>query len=268
MKLSTLGLRIAAVAIGLCLAPTQKSSAQATGSLSDLDIEYGELKVAFEKVIEESQQLREVLANTEKTLADMRKNLAAANGETEIFKRQSMELKLRIEALGLETAGGNNAKLEQRLLAAVRELRTLADEKKRLSEALIRLTDAVSSYAKGATGSNAEARLALEVELRNASSALGAATPSAAEATALTPTVTDGMVISTKDDLALVVMNIGSKHGVKVGMPFEVYRSDKKVGNVRVVDVREEIAGAVVQNLISEKDRIKVSDHLKVDAQH
>ena len=267
MKLSTPGLPIAVVVIGLCLASTARSAAQAAGSLSDLDIEYGELKVAFEKVLEESQQLREVLAETEKTLADMRKNLAAANGESEIFKRQAMELKLRIEALGLETAGGNNAKLEQRLLAAVRDLRNMAEEKKKLSEALIRLTDAVSLYAKGATGTTAESRLALEMELRNAGSALGTSTFGAVAANAIPPTITDGQAISVKDELALVVMNIGTRHGVRVGMPFEVIRGEKLIGAVRVVDVREGIAGAVVQNLTSEKDRIQVGDRLKVNAQ-
>ena len=267
MKLSTLGLRIAVVITGLCLALIARSAAQATGSLSDLDIEYGELKVAFEKVLQESQQLREILAETEKTLAEMRKNLAAANGESEIFKRQAMELKLRIEALGIETAGGNNAKIEQRLLTAVRDLRNISQEKKKLSEALIRLTDAVSLYAKSATGASAESRLTLEMELRNAGSALGAATSNSVDANALPPTITDGQAISVKDELALVVMNIGSKHGVKVGMPFEVIRGDKLIGAVRVVDVREGIAGAVVQNLTSEKDRIQVGDHLKVNAQ-
>ena len=142
-----------------------------------------------------------------------------------------------------------------------------AQEKKKISEALIRLTDAVSLYAKGATGASAESRLALEMELRNAGSALGAATPTAVDANAVAPTITDGQAISVKDELALVVMNIGTKHGVKVGMPFEVIRGEKLIGAVRVADVREGIAGAVVQNLTSEKDRIKVGDRLKVNAQ-
>jgi hypothetical protein len=50
-------------------------------------------------------------------------------------------------------------------------------------------------------------------------------------------------------------------------MPFQVIRADREVGVVRIVDVREKIAGAVVQNLSSEKDRIQVGDRLKVAAQ-
>ena len=206
------------------------------------------------------------LAETGKSLADMRKSLAATSGETEVFKRQSMELKLRMEALGLDLAGGNNAKLEQRLLAAVSDLHVTAQEKKSLSEALVRLSDAAAVYAKSASGAPAEARLALESEIRNAKKALGISTSAAADATAVPSTVTDATAISVKEELSLIVINLGSKQGVKVGMPFRVVRGDAFIGKVQIVDVREKIAGAVIQNLSSERNQIKVGDRLVVDA--
>src|SRR5690242_11200211 len=123
MKLSTLGLKLAALVAGLGLFTVARSGAPAKGSLSDLEIEYSELKMTYERVLVEKKQLGDLLAETQKTLADMRVNLARANAEAEVFKRQTTELKLRIEALGLETAGGNTAKLEQRLLTALSDLR-------------------------------------------------------------------------------------------------------------------------------------------------
>ena len=48
-------------------------------------------------------------------------------------------------------------------------------------------------------------------------------------------------------------------------MPFQVWRGDDRIGLVRVVDVREKIAGAVIQDLDS-KEKIKVGDRLRVDA--
>jgi hypothetical protein len=266
MKLSTLGLKFAALVAGLGLLSVVRLGAQANGSLSDLDIEYSELKVTLDKIVGENKQLSNALAETQKTLADMRKNLAATSGESEIFKRRAIELTLKIEALGLDTAGGNNAKLEQRFLTAVSDLRVMAEEKKKLSEAIVRLSEAASLYAKTATGANAESRLSLEAEIRNANLALGLNSPSAVEATPVPSTISDGRAISVRDDLALVVVNLGSKHGVKVGMPFQVIRGERFIGSVRVVDVRERIAGAVIQNLSSEKDRIEVGDRLKVDA--
>lgn len=265
--LSTPGLKCVVLVSGLCLLGLFSSQAPAAGSLTDLDIEYGELQVTLEKFFEENRQLRDALTETEQTLAEMRKNLAAASGETEVFKRQSMELKLRMEALGLETAGGNSAKLEQRLLTAVSDLRVMTDEKSRLTEALVRLADAAGLYAKSATGAPPESRMALETELRHANRVLGNPSANAQNAMPVAPTLTDGMAISVRDDLSLVIINIGKVHGVRVGMPFRVLREQNVIAKVQVIDVREKISGAIIQYLSSEKERIRVGDHLKVDAQ-
>lgn len=270
-KLSTLGLTVAALAAGLGVFTTARSGPPGDGSLPGLDIEKTELKVALDKVAEENKQLREALvekqttlAETQKTLAEMRKNLAMTSGESEIFRRQSAETRKLIDALGLDT--GDPDKLRERLLAAVNDLRITAEEKKKLSEAVIRLSEAASMYAKSVTGASPEARVALEAEIRNANMALGLNSPNAVEASAIPASLSDGAVISVKDDLALVVINLGAKQGVKVGMPFQVTRGQKIIGSVRVVDVREKIAGAFLQDLSSEKDRVQVGDHLRVDA--
>ena len=267
MKLSTPGRPFAVMVIGLCLMSVAKPAAQSAGSFSDLDIEYSELKVALDKVLGDNKQLRDELAEARATLADMRRNLAVATGETSVFQRQSMQMKLRLDALGIDTLAGSGEKLEQRLLAAVSDLRSAADERKKLSEALVRLVEAAALFTKDATGGSPQSRLALEAEIRGANTALGNSSPNAVVGTPVVPTMTDAMVISVKEDLALVVMNLGSKQGVKVGTPFQIVRNDKVIGSVRVVDVREKIAGAVIQNLSSEKNRVKVGDRLKVDAQ-
>jgi hypothetical protein len=268
-KLSTLGLRLAALVAGLGLFTVARSGAPAAkGSLTALEIENSELRMTLEKFQEEKTQLSEALADSQKTVVDMRKNLTRTTAEREVFQRQAGELKLRIEALGLESGGNNNtAKLEQRLLTLISDLRVMADEKKQLSEAIIRLSEAASLYAKTAKEANPESRLTLETEIRNANMALGLNSPTAVEANPLPATISDGGVISVKEDLALIVINVGSSHGVKIGMPFQVIRGSKIVGSARVVDVRQNIAGAFIQSLVSEKDRIKVGDHVKVDAQ-
>jgi hypothetical protein len=263
-KFSIMGPTFAVLVAGLSLVPVARLHGQAKGSLSELDIENSQLKVNLEKVLGDNKQLRDALAETEKTLADMRKNLAAATGESEVFKRQAMELKLRIEALGLDVSGSNVSKLEQRLLTAVSDLRVMAEENKKLSEALVQLSEAASVYAKTATNANTEASVALEAAKRNANAALGGTSPNAVEAQRVDATISDGLAVSVADDLALVVMNIGAKQGVKLGMPFQVIRGDHIVGSVRVVDVRDKIAGAIIQDLTTDKDRIKVGDRLKV----
>jgi hypothetical protein len=49
-------------------------------------------------------------------------------------------------------------------------------------------------------------------------------------------------------------------------MPFRIVRGNNVIGNVQVVEVREKIAGAVIQHLSFEREQIKVGDRLVVDA--
>jgi hypothetical protein len=44
-------------------------------------------------------------------------------------------------------------------------------------------------------------------------------------------------------------------------------RGDQRIATLRVIDVRQRICGAVIQEMDSKKERIKVGDRLQVDAQ-
>ena len=44
-----------------------------------------------------------------------------------------------------------------------------------------------------------------------------------------------------------------------------VMRGDRRIATVRVVDVRQKICGAVIQEMDSQKDKIKVGDRLQAD---
>jgi cell shape-determining protein MreC len=172
-------------------------------------------------------------------------------------------------ALGVDGLSGDKSKLEQRLLKAVRDLQLVQSEKDKLSDELVQLSEAVLRYTKVATTDDAEARMALEARLRSVAEVLGIPGSQAApdsKTPAMNGTLTNGMVVSIKEELSLVIANIGSRQGVRVGMPFKVVRDDHLIGLVRVVDVREKICGAVIQSLDSEKNKIKVGDRLMVDA--
>jgi predicted nucleotidyltransferase len=253
------------VGIGLCLALGFGLAAQGeNGSLSDLDIEVSEAKLTLQTLAEENQQLREQLKNAREAVNSLTESLAVANSEAEVFRRESREMKLRLEALGLDAANPDRAKLEQRLLKAVRDLQLLEADKTRLADQLIRLTESVLRFLQSATSVDAEARLALEAEMRGTTQVLGVGPE--LEPTQESGSLVDGRVMSVKEELALVVANIGSLQGVKVGMPFQVWRADTKVGTVQVVDVRDRFSGAIIQSLDRENEKIKVGDRLRVDA--
>ena len=239
------------------------------GSFSDLDIEFTEAKVTLQTVAAENTLLKQQLAEAQDAIKSLTDSLAVANSEAEVFRRESAEMKLRMEALGVDGLSADKSKLEQRLLKAVRDLQLVQNEKDKLADELVQLSEAVLRFTKGANSEDAEARLALEGRMRSVADALGIPgneSPGNASNVAVPADLMNGMVVSIKDELSLVVANIGSRHGVKVGMPLRVIRGGEEVGTVRVVDVREKISGAVIQSLESEKNKIKVGDRLRVDA--
>jgi hypothetical protein len=152
------------------------------------------------------------------------------------------------------------------VIKLLNDLKIAEDERSKLRSALIGLSEAVLRYNKVSLSSDAAIRLDLEATMRESAKVLGINAPDAVNAQAEPSTLTDGMVVSIKEDLNLVVANIGSRHGVKVGMPFDIVRGDNIVGSVRIVDVREKIAGGLIQYL-SDQERIRTGDRLKVASQ-
>ncbi|MGZ5022206.1 MAG: hypothetical protein ACXWFY_07115, partial [Chthoniobacterales bacterium] len=193
-----------------------------------------------------------------KTLTE---SLAESNAEAELFRRKYSDLQLRMEALGLDAADKDRAKLEQRLLAAVSDLQLAQKEREQYRDQMLRLSEAMLQLLKSSTGGDAKARMELEAQLRSTNALVAKANQVEAQ-----PDLMDGSVISVKDEWSLVVGNLGEKQGVKIGMPLRVVRDDKTIARLRVVDVRQKICGAVIQEMDSEKEKIKVGDRLQADA--
>jgi len=235
-------------------------------SLTDLDIENTEAKVALESSQRENAGLRQQVALAQQQVAALTESLALANSESEVFKRETGDLKLRLEALGLDAASPDKALLEQRLLKAVSDLKIVQDQRDKLSEQVIRLNEAVLRFVKTASSVDGDARMALETEMRSSTGLLGLPGAGVQPAANTDPSgsLTDARVISVKDELALVVANLGRQQGAKMGMPFQVWRDGRKIGLVHIVDVRENISGAVIS--LDQSEKVKVGDTLRVDA--
>ena len=205
--------------------------------------------------------LREKLVLSESTIKGLTESLAVANGETELFKRKVQDLNERVEALGLDHSTNETEALRTRLLAAVRDLRLLQKEEEASREQLVRLVESVMELLKTSDGVDPKIRLRLEGDIRSVNTLLGMKNlPSAPDRG-----LTSGTVVDVKPDLSLVVANLGSRQGVKTGMPFQVWRGDKQVASVRVVDVRDGISGAVVQDTATPEETVKTGDTLRVD---
>jgi hypothetical protein len=257
----------AAVAVAALLAVSGGANllGQRASSLTEQEIQSSETKTALEALVRENASLQEKLRQAESSLVALQKNLATSGAESEVLKRKVNELMTRLEALGLD-AVGDPSRLEQKLLKAVNNLRLAEQDRKSFREALIELSEASLRYRKASATEDVDARQNLEAATRRAAKALGIASSETVEPSTAPATLTDGLVVAVREELALIVANIGRKHGVQVGMPFQVFRNGEEIGTVRVVDVRELISGAVIEDLKSDNRHILAQDRLKVAA--
>jgi hypothetical protein len=228
-----------------------KLAAQGNSSLSESKIEYAGVNTSVAAVPSENEELRRQFAVQRESLKTLTDSLAASNAEAELFRRKYSDLQLRIEALGLEAASKDRAKLEQRLLAAVSDLKLAQKERDQYRDQMLQLSEAMLSLLKTTTGGDAKARMEVEAQVRS-TNALVAKASNASEPQ---PTLMDGSVVSIKDEWSLVVGNLGEAQGVKIGMPLRVVRDGRLIATLRVVDVRQKICGAVIQEMDSGKEK-------------
>ena len=248
-----------------CVTLARGLAAEGNSSLSESKIESMESRdggMTAAALLAQNEELRRQLSLQQESLRTLTSSLAESNAEAELFRRKYSDLELRMEALGLESASKDRAKLEQRLLTAVSDLQLAEGERDQYRDQMLRTNEAVLRYLKTSQGGDAQARMEVETQLRSTNELV---TRSANAAPEPEPTLMDGSVISVKEEWSFVVANVGQKQGVKIGMPMRVLRGDRKIATLRVVDVRQRICGAVIQDMDS-KEKIRVGDHLQVDA--
>ena len=242
-------------------------AAQGNSSLTESKIEDAETKVTAEALLAQNEDLRRQLSIQQESLKTLTASLAESNAEAEVFRRKFADLESRMETLGLASASKDRAKLEQRLLAAVSDLRLAKKEGDQLRDQLLGLNESLLRYLKTVEGGDAQARADVEAQLRKTNELVGRSTRlrqgSGGQASDQ-PSLMDASVLSVKDEWSFVVANIGEQQGVKIGMPLRVMRGEQKIATLRVVDVRQRICGAVIED--SGKEKIKVGDRLQADA--
>jgi hypothetical protein len=261
VKLSTISYRLSTFLVVGCVTLAQGLAAEGNSSLSESKSENA---VASGAAVAGHEDLQRQLSIAQESLKALTSSLAESNAEAELFRRKYSDLQLQMEALGLTSANKDRAKLEQRLLAAVSDLQLAQKERDEYRDHMLRLDEAVLCYLKTSQSADAKARMDVETQLRSIDKLV---TKSSKAPDLPEPSLMDGNVISVKDEWSFVVGNFGEKQGVKVGMPMRVMRGDKRIATLRVIDVRQRICGAVIQEMDSKKDKIKVGDRLQVDAQ-
>ncbi|MFH0881056.1 MAG: hypothetical protein V2A34_15180 [Lentisphaerota bacterium] len=130
-------------------------------------------------------------------------------------------------------------------MASVKLAEQVAELRKELEEARGRIEEL--------TGELAKAKLESDRTYAEQSAAAPEKVPSGA-ASGNPMTRGEIRLLDVNEDLNLVVLDVGGVEGIKAGMRFSVMRQSKIVGRVRVVDVRDQIAGAVVEDILPGKN--------------
>ena len=260
-------MRVVATAAALIILPTLSiAKVQDERSLTDFESRIGNAEAQVSASDSNTiGALREKLLLAETTISALTATVAEMGNSAEASRRELEDANLRLEALAA-TAKDNKAEaLEARLLQCLRELRLLKNDKDSARQQLLMLSEAVQMLLLTSVETNPQTRLAVESELRKTSELLR--DKIRLQENSVEPSLASGVVLDTRDEISLVVANIGRAHGVKVGMPFQVFRSGKLINTIKIVDVREKFSGGVIQSLTTETTRIEKGDTLKVDSQ-
>ena len=122
------------------------------------------------------------------------------------------------------------------------------------------LVDATLALKTQAPRLDATARKAADTALAAADSALGLGEPKGEGKKVDRVLSQGGKIVSVKQDFGIAVVDLGSKQGVNIGMPFELMRDGKPVGSAMVLDVREHISGIFIHKFAAGTNRVAVGD--------
>ncbi|MDB4737888.1 hypothetical protein OAF75_03525 [Verrucomicrobiales bacterium] len=225
-------------------------------------IEEVELRATLDASLKKNKELKSENAKLIQVNVNLRDSLMASNAESEEFRKSYANMRLQLEALGIEAVTEGDKGVEGRLLKAMNDIRLLEEDKMRISEALINLSDkalqVIEQGKEGEQGSD-ELNVLLSSAVDNADKSLGIGGNYEVDGNGR-GTIHEAKIIGVKDDYGMVVFNVGRVAGAKIGMPFRLFRKDRPVGNSIVVDVRDNVSAALIKKLNKEDDYPKVGD--------
>jgi hypothetical protein len=218
-----------------------------------------ELRVLVESLTAENRKLKMDLEQHETIIRLLTENLAIARTDSELFQKQWSEAQLRAQTLGVNFADDSVTQAQRQLVESVRALYLAQAERQRLDEQLQRLLQAVEK--QGAVGEELARTKAL-LATEEKPSVVGAATSNASDGQAA-GTLESATVLDVNPSLRLAVLNMGLLQGARVGMPLVVLRGDRVVAELKIVEVRPRICGALVER-VEKKVTLKAGDKARV----
>jgi uncharacterized protein (DUF3084 family) len=181
--------------------------------------------------------------------------------EEELQKLTQVKMSLETELSSLnerlETTSRDKAVLERQLRDRERKIQSSSDEIGRLKVALEEARTRPREVATFGTGAVELPPIIVKAEAR-ADTKAAVPTPTS-KIKPSTKSYIGGQIISVNEENNFVVINLGEEDGLKLGMDFEVYRGNERIGKLEVIEMRSRIAACDIK-YIEEKQEIKVGD--------
>jgi hypothetical protein len=223
-------------------------------------VEVRELRAALKVAQDQAEAQRKRADEAETQRKALVQSLAEAVRVSEEQTAASHETELKLQALGVDliSRGGNS--LEQRLLKAVRDLDIAQQEIERQSVAIRRLSESCLKVLKAAPSLEAKVRAEAESSLAAANAALAPLAKPAEGPVDLSA----ARVVSVDPSIGLIVFDAGRPTGLRVGTPVAVLRGERPLYSALVVDVRDAISGAVLQDRLGDVGDVAVGDGIRL----
>ncbi len=208
-------------------------------------------------------QLRDELVRSEAQRKALVAKLAGAVQVSEEQLAQSRETQLKLQAFGVDLFTQDEKSIQQRLLKAVRDLDIAEQELDRRKIVIRELSETFLSFLNETDGVDQEKKVKALAAIDRAGDAL---TPLADDKEYAEPlTSLDGSeIVSLDPEIGLVVIDAGRASGLRVGTPIAIMKEGQPIFSAMVVDVRDTIAGAVLQNQLAENMEAAVGDGIQL----
>lgn len=218
-----------------------------------------ELKAALSVSRAQVAALQEQLSRAELQRKDLVQSLAEAVKASEEQVAASREMQLKLQAFGVDLFTQDENSLEQRLLKAVRDLDISQQELERRTKQLHQLSESFLKYVQATPAAAEKDRKSALTSIEEAGKALEDLAASGVPAE-----VDDSQIVSVDSEIGLVVFDAGKEAGVRVGTPIAVLRGERPIYTAMIVDVRDAISGAVLQDRLADVENVAVGDGIQL----
>ena len=189
------------------------------------------------------QQLQQPVSELQAQNQTLQRSLAEANRGEKQASEQLAQVRVRLEALGKNLLDGG----DDRLIQAAADLQLANERIAELEKSVTRLAAATTDYLRQAVVSDPDARLRVEISLRELDAVLGLRQKPRPDVR--TGSLQLARIVSLDPQSGMLVLNIGESQGARIGMTFRLTHGQQPYGKAILADVRKGVSGAFVESL-------------------